>query len=212
MKKYKITEEQIKKLSQQDQIVEEHLQEWFPEAFKPKLEIGAWYKVIGYLCGQTPGSDILACYTGSKNENYGFTFKGFWETDLTLYHEDLAFCTFKASEEEVKTALVKEAEKRGYKQGTKIKALISEHIPTYTLRQGRPIFSLDDNKMYIGGVLVFKAGIWAEIIEQGPIVLSRQEIANKLGIDQDQIDSLTVIRGKDNKIEYLQFIPQKQKL
>ncbi len=143
MKNYTITKEQIKKLSTQDQIVEEYLNKWFPEAFKKELEIGKWYiskdinKHIFYVTN----------ITEDRYYYYGFNSGGQWckNDDYSFNDSGLKNGFRLATEEELKSALIKEAERRGFKKGAKFKSSISENG------------ELNPH--------IFKDGVWAEVIK-----------------------------------------------
>lgn len=105
MKIYTITKEQILKLdakSTKDGLSYNNLRNWFPDAFKSELEVGKWYK----------STIVDALFLKEKTKNgfntYGFSFDN-WATDeITTRLDALVLAT----EQEVKDALFKEAEKR----------------------------------------------------------------------------------------------------
>lgn len=155
---YTITKEQIHQLLPTiSSTGEDLLKKWFRCAFE--LPNGVWY-----------WNKIAKCLffkTGS-NKSYGFQ-HGEW------YEE--GFCTFTAhpegwqpaTEEDVKDALVKEAEKRY--AGNKFVSINprNEKQPVDTNFHNW-YFSFTENKLYtqkhlFGGKLAFQNGKWAEIIK-----------------------------------------------
>ena len=111
--KYEITKEQVLEnykyaLNNQDYLSARNLKEWFPNAFKKELEVGRWYKSIK--------RNFLVNYQGDNMENYGFwenqgfknniAFGGYWKDEC-----------IEATPQEVETALIAEAKKRGFKEG-----------------------------------------------------------------------------------------------
>ena len=104
MAQYTITEEQIKELAKWKHG-KRLTQEWFPEVFENKLEVGKWYLVDGNKCGNR-GAYMIANFSGTeKDNNYGLTFLGLWDTEISLYHNDLGFDTRLATNEEVESTL-----------------------------------------------------------------------------------------------------------
>lgn len=179
MRNYNITEEQIKKLSTQDQIVEEYLNKWFPEAFIKELEIGEWYKIKHHDCA-------LINYQPGKS--YGLGLAGLWCDNFN--NKFLKTNAIEATDEEVKQALIKEAEKRGFKKGVEFTPLYSDGTSHYDSSKFNDddyfIFDEDQNSLDIPGFRMFCKGIWAEI-KNDPVTLNFQEIADKFGIDVEQL-------------------------
>lgn len=175
MKNYTITEEQIKKLSTQDQIVEEYLNEWFPEAFKKELEIGKWYK------NKKLTTTIINCQVFNEYEKYGYGFH------VDLYSEKWGLLNYKdyteATEEEIKSELIKEADRRGFKAN----CLFESAITSMDIKAvGELIFYPKDNSLFFrGGGSVFKNGKWGKVKEE--ITLNYQQIADKFGINVEQL-------------------------
>ena len=177
MSNYTITEEQIKDIAKGGGDIK--IKEMFPEVFETKLEVGKWYKVDGDKCGKS-GRKLLACFSGTEEDsNYGFYFMGTWNNDLSLYHKYINKITFAATAEEVKTALIAEAKKRGYtefnfksleKQGSGFDSIFENWTFIANTLFTRPIGS--------GGKIVFKDGIWASIIKEKS--LSKSEAEAKL--------------------------------
>lgn len=164
--KYEITKEQIKQLSSQDQIVEEYLEEWFPEAFESKFEIGKWYKI-------TTDENYFLNWQGEYKQCYGIL-AGRWDNKYFFY-EYHKKNSVPATESEVFEALKKEAVKRGFINGAKYLSPTDQYHGKCTDRFD---FSFKLNVLYNNNFSVFTDGKWAEIIKEK--TLSKSEAEAKL--------------------------------
>ena len=140
------------------------LKEVFPELFKVELIVGEWY------CYELNEQDnILFNFQGvysQKNNSgaYGFTVSRQWFENLGVSKEDVYR---KATPEEVEDALIKEAEKRGFKEEVYVKYpwfKDSEVDKIYKPFYIKGNTYLDGDSFYYNNVKVFKSGIWADII------------------------------------------------
>jgi hypothetical protein len=123
---------------------------------KPKYEVGKWYKA---------DNNALVCYTGSGDnretfEGYGFNIDG-WN-DSTPNWARVCFKD-EATNEEVQTALIKEAEKRGFKEGVMFKSAFMGN--KYQVAG----FEIDSNCLHCKGnsgcIFDGDTGKWATIID-----------------------------------------------
>lgn len=108
--KYEITKEQVLELVRiGTDVTKRYLKEVFPEAFKLELQVGKWYKY-----SDSPIHLLFATRVLEKSiEGYGVDRFG-WRTKGTAWvSKDLVEATF----EEVGSILIKEARRRGYKNG-----------------------------------------------------------------------------------------------
>jgi hypothetical protein len=150
-----------------------------PELFNPKLEKGRWYKQI-----HEDGNMILSCFQGFGHFQYGFSARGNWSNQIGNAWISSATCKVElATDKEVETALIKEAEKRGFKEGVKYENWIgSNGIIKYNCWS----FNSENNSLsqknngYGALHYIFDNGKWAEIIEN-PIPKSLQKAIDKLG-------------------------------
>ena len=164
MKTFELTQEQINQLAEKKHA-KELLQQFIPEAFETKLEVGRWYKL-------KDNPKILALYDCFKNHRpyaYLFNAKGDYEYAPILSFIELPTYWELATEEEVREALINEAKKRGYKEGVKCKFGIIEEIRT--IETNDFVFKLEYNTLGIklkngNADVIFRSGKWAEIIEQ----------------------------------------------
>ena len=170
--KYEITKEQIESLRCVMNISScengtSFLKEWFPEAFKPVLEVGKWYISDGYLINKQEADNC-----------YGFElYRNSWVKNVSHeLSEHISGNYREATESEVFEALKNEAVRRGYKNGN-FKCLL---MPDFT-HEVMNNFHFQDNMLFHGesnvhkNNVIFKDGQWAEIIE----TISKEE-AEKL--------------------------------
>ena len=167
--KYEITEEQIKEAhnaacSQWKQKIEK----WFPECFKPKYEIGKWYK---------SGKSIIN-YQGGTNAYGYYAERDKWEdvNDSWLVFEEEGDKLSLATTEEVESMLIKEAEKRGYGLGN----FYCLYHNTLSKNDCITQFNPKDNRFWINYGCVFDNGKWATIVET-PKEMTLEEIEKQLG-------------------------------
>lgn len=152
------TEEKINQLQAQiDELRKE---------VKPKFEVGKWYKYHNAIC----------CYNGN-NEGYGISSSLNWASDCNM--TSIEFWT-PATDKEVEEALIKEAERRGFKRGVKIK----NEIGTWNICGDRHFFVYEKNKLDFGYECnIFNNGFWAEIIKDEPIKVGCYDVKKELTID-----------------------------
>lgn len=187
MKKFKITKEQIKKLSSQDQIVEEFLEEWFPEAFETKLEEGKWYKDSdGDLFFITEFHNGANGYGWIKGDfvNQGCIRNNYWTNEKKNYP---------ATESEVFEALKKEALKQGFKISVRANGSVfgNSWFRNHLISEGDFNFSIELNQLCLGGCAIFKDGKWASIIKTKSI--TKQEAENRLNKIDEEGYTYTII-------------------
>ena len=120
---------------------------------KEEFEVGKWYK--------SKKHPIIACYVDEHN-NYGVSFD-VWKDAMTLKHFEAWTL---ATDKVVETALIKEAKKRGFKEGVKFFSAMDGDINTVT----NEFYSFDVWVKYTTLQLdtgwIFKGGKWATIIEE----------------------------------------------
>jgi hypothetical protein len=148
----------------------------FPELFpKVKLEVGKWYKRIGELLVWNGGENTYGfCDGGGYCDNMLFT---------------IATSAIPSTKEEVETALIAEAKRRGFKDGVKVaRSGINGDLKFATLELKGFRYHEETNELDSANTegYYFRNGKWAEIISE-PIELSLDEIAKKFGVDVSQI-------------------------
>ena len=174
---YTITKEQILKLSKINAVVKENLNELFPDAFKPELELGKWYRNT---------NKALANYQGGI-KGYGFTIDGEWGLFKDNWSFDSPENWKPATHEEVEAALIAEAKKRGFVDGAKFKSSLSENGDVRTVRESyqcelNPL----SNTLHVStprkewdefqsNPCIFKDGNWAEIIPEEKKIITKEK-------------------------------------
>jgi hypothetical protein len=125
----------------------------FPKLFKKEEKANGWYKdtTINKWC----------MFFKNGIMKYGVSTLGYWLKDLNttyiLSDED-----YKATNEEVKETLTKEAIKKGFEIGVKTEYGVINNNYKHEFRPKTNVF-------YFGNIEVFNNGKWAEIIKE-PIV------------------------------------------
>lgn len=137
----------------------------FPDAFKSELEVGKWYK------HKSSGNDYLVNYKGDGIA-YGF-FNGSYGFDWGFNEDRINQGAKLATEEEVKTALVKEAEKRGFKKGNETTCLTANGGVIISA----PYLNGSDLSVKVDGANsgyadIFNNGKWATIIKETEVSLT----------------------------------------
>lgn len=160
MKKFKITEEQIKK--NKDLTLKEYFKEVFEENFTGyKTHSNGW---IGYFENSIMKYYIISC------GDFRYSFDNPKLTECR-YERD-------ATEEEVFNALKKEAEKRGYKVGSRVKCLKDGEIEN--INEIDYDFYFDYSRLWINeDCKIFDNGKWAEIISQPDEVIELNGVKYK---------------------------------
>jgi len=165
-----------------------NIEKEFPKLFKKdELEVGKWH-LDGYK-----DDKFLICLTrleGNLYYGYGFDSDGKWVDDNGDFwgnaYNDI---TRPATDKEVETALIKEAKKRGFKEGVKFKGLRFNRESTFEE------WSLSSDREYkkysshINGLnfrdsthgvfeLLFINGKWADIIIE---TITKEQAEKELG-------------------------------
>ena len=168
MKTFELTQEQIDRLAEKKHA-KELLQEFLPEAFETKLEVGRWYKL-------KDEPKILALYDCFKNHRpyvYIFNANGDYEYKVEFSLFELPTYWELASEEEVSEALINEFKKRLGKN-KKVKTLKDKWEEPIIIEVNFEEFRYysKENELWTSckktgiGYKVFNNGKWAEIIEE----------------------------------------------
>ena len=162
MKTYELTQEQINQLAEVPNT-QYLLQEFIPEAFETKLEVGKWYISEHYL----------AYYLGDYKCNCIKLSDGAWFENI--YHSLSGHLkSYKlATKEEVREALINEFKKRLGKN-KKVKTLKDTWEEPIIIEVNFEEFRYHskENELWTSckktgiGYKVFDNGVWAEIIEE----------------------------------------------
>lgn len=153
---------QLKQLAKEAYNSKEVSQEWKDKILeacpdvKTKMEVGKWYR---------RGLELLVWNNGGLT--YGFNSFGNYSTSYVFIDYTNAVL---ATEEEVKEALKKEARRRGFKEGVKIgKSMLSDDYNHNNILTSDELYfnELHDyGYIWIGNVLIYDNGKWAEIIQE----------------------------------------------
>jgi hypothetical protein len=142
----------------------EKIEKEFPKLFKrDALEVGKWYR----------DGDFLQCFTGEfgNKVSYGFNPCGDFSNSIGLNKED-KFTP--ATDEEVEEALIKEAIRRGFKEGC-------EYIGIRDLTIQKATKNIDvwncNSCIDMGFDYVFLDGKWATVIE----TITKEQAEKELG-------------------------------
>jgi len=125
----------------------------------PVLEVGKWYK--------DERSKFLICIVNPKNKResgYGFKMDGNWSDSLGSHIEPL----IPATDKEVETALIKEAKKRGFKEGVDIGKCLLYDIEFSTVISTNLSYDFITGEFHLRdkeGLSLFSNGKWATIVE-----------------------------------------------
>lgn len=178
MEKYEITKEQILEL--ENGFTLPKLKEWFPEAFETKLQVGKWY-IFNTVDDNTKQVLFITEIKGNEVYFYGVDEYSKWRNS-DWYSKSHKW--IEATEQEVKTALVNEAVKRGFKKGLFIDKLLPFNMGTD--KEGIDKKQLESNDFYLSNdrffcgnlMLMSHDGQWATIIP----TLTKKEAEEKLGV------------------------------
>ena len=155
MKKFTITEEQIKELSKWKHG-KRLMQDWFPEAFEKQLEVGKVYKYPSI------GEKFMFKFNGFGANNYGFSTIGEWSNDLGVYENEVNLYE-EATKEEWLEALKEEAKRRGFKKGVKYNRVDKP----YLIKTFKDELELGIEADLVDGInIILKYGVWAEVIKE----------------------------------------------
>jgi len=178
MEKFEITKDDIIKLSAFGGNTEATLKQWFPDAFKTELEVGIWYKTEdNWLFNYQKDCNVY----GFSPDGWNYCSCSYWS-----WTSDNTNGVLEATHQEVETALIAEAKKRGFEEGNYKCLLIPEKTHLKCCE-----FSFEDNTLFLENKkgfrnVIFKDGKWATIIPQ-PLTLE-ERVANlekKLSCNQE---------------------------
>ena len=176
----KITKKQIVALDKQETTV----RELFPEVFETKLEVGKWYKGV-FLQHSNPLIYITGVNEQNNIKSYGFNGLNWFDDRLTTRHYGSISDTndwIPATKEEVETALINEAKRRGFKKGVAFNSLPHQYMNTENNTKVDYIKMSDNMKtLYSSCGVIENNGKWAEIIQ--PKQMTKEEIEKELGYE-----------------------------
>lgn len=149
----------------------------FPDLFKTELEFGKWYegnvafKSLIFITKIEDAGEYNRIYY------YGFINNIYLKNDYIASRAHEASLV-PASNEEVESALLDEAKKKGYKKGVRIKGLGNGDI--CTIPDGEFEYLSNNNALWFGnpdddydGFHVFHDGKWAEILPGQKTIITK---------------------------------------
>lgn len=123
-----------------------------------KYEIGKWYRnSVGLFCVTEVKDNTVFAYGFCREEwsdNSSFPIKKYIEEDVL------------ACEEEIETALIAEAKKRGFRENERLISHWKKEEITHYNVNGEFKFELEFNTLFIGNYVIFDKSGWAEVLEQ----------------------------------------------
>lgn len=149
----------------------------------PQFEKGKWYR-------DNDGRLIFAKRFDEKHiVGFGFTLTGIWDGNESYWLYDYAGNILKwgirpATESEIKEALVKEAEKRGFKEDCRFYQPWNKNTKTATSYNYEFAYKNGDC-LYFRGDVIYQNGKWAEIIQDEAIKIGGETVIiaeNKLSV------------------------------
>ena len=137
-------------------------------------EVGKWYIASS---GDVKGYLMLL---NNIESNYGFI-ANYWFTKSGSYSSNAGIfdkIERPATNEEIQTALIAEAKRRGYKKGVTVNrdGLDTFFNGVIELMGEKFSFFERSNTLELGGNIIFKNGKWAEIIENPPLKINGHEM------------------------------------
>jgi hypothetical protein len=138
-----------------------NIEKEFPKLFKKDKTPYGWYFASN--------SKVFLYYFDGNTTTYGFNWLGEFRDNLTVSGKD----GIKATDQEVKEALIKEAKRRGFKKGVRFTCLYNK-----TIDSGYFPMLCCDGYLWIDGGCVFKDGVWAEIIKE---TITKEQAEKELG-------------------------------
>jgi hypothetical protein len=161
------------------------IEEEFPETFKPyKIGDWVWVKSPYFLYGER----VLVYFNGFSSYTYGFGVEKEWTESFgfPVCHKGIGIT--RATDKEVKDALIAEAKKRGFKEGVTIIPVdyknpqkISDpfyYISNRIVITSSPQSEWSKNR---SNPAIYRNGVWALIVEQ-QTELTLEQIAEKFNI------------------------------
>jgi len=157
--KFEITKEQVLELHHHGHdLTKTQLGDIFPEFFENDLVVGRWITKDEEDC-------LWIVYISEKNELYGINLDGVWFKSVKIEETIKAMLRNPenryATPQEVESALIGEAKKRGYRDGDFVTPLWETPYTKWSLIGNN--FRFENGKLYLSSC-IFKDGIWATII------------------------------------------------
>ena len=152
----------------------ENIEKEFPKLFKgDALEVGKWYKLTKDYGNLEKGSVFPFIKYQGLFEDYAVIGHSIFDNSKIDYRAPHSNTLTPATDKEVEEALIKEAKRRGFKEGVKFKCLYNK-----TVSYGYSPMLCSEGYLWIDGGCVFKEGKWAEIIKD---TITKKQAEKELG-------------------------------
>lgn len=170
---------------------------------KPKFEVGKWYKTK---------TGLLINYQGDRNKNeylaYGFSTTNYWHDKISFGgYDELT----QATPKEVEEALTKEAVKRGFKDGVKVKGVKYDTLRTVN-NPSNIDFWMKDNILWMdadtlcNSIDIFRCGVWGEVIKTKTIEELVNDIVCEYPMQKFSLDVFIKQYLTENKQEIIETL------
>jgi hypothetical protein len=155
-----------------------NIEKEFPKLFKEDdLKVGKWYKYPDFENWKL----LITDNTKGKEKGVGFNCSEIWMKDWLTDGGNELSSLIPCSDEEVKEALIKEAKRRGFKEGVRVDKLLYTNIGSLngdSKTCENKEFKLSFGHLFIGNLLIFhNTGKWAEIVE----TITKEQAEKELG-------------------------------
>ena len=183
----------MKNLEKTIEELQKQLDEVKQQLNKPTFEVGKWYK-------RDSGSIIFIQEFNSLIKGYDVDYVGEWRNEYISSGDKSEYRP--ATDKEVEEALIKEAEKRGFKEGVIFNSPNATHDFSFNQKLISSTFSLNYNMLEgesdknTSSCIIFKDGKWANIIKDEPIKIGGYEVKPTVVNDKgQQVGKGTMIDG-----------------
>jgi hypothetical protein len=155
---------------------QEEIEEWFPELFKPKLEVGKVYRYNN--------SCVIVKVTGLTDndiQGYGINYLGVYcnnKTDWTDGHDGWKEVVIK----DWQLALVTEAIKQGFVSGCHHK--MTNRLGTIKSRGDNYGYIAEDNKLLFNNYSIFEKGVWAKVLPEMTLEEAEKKFQCKITLNK----------------------------
>lgn len=177
------------------------------DELKSKIEkpytVGKWYKTK---------TGLLINYQGDRNKNeylaYGFSTTNYWHDKSSFGgYDELT----QATPKEVEEALTKEAVKRGFKDGVKVKGVKYDTLRTVN-NPSNIDFWMKDNVLWMdadtlcNSIDIFRCGVWGEVIKTKTIEELVNDIVCEYPMQKFSLDVFIKQYLTENKQEIIETL------
>ena len=200
MENYK---EELKKIKEALEVI-------INESEKPQFEVGKWYKGNESTC---VFSVLFYCtkVDGDKLYGYGLINNNWTENSSSINIADNENECVEATPKEVEEALTKEAVKRGFKEGVKVKGVKYDTLRTVN-NPSNIDFWMKDNVLWMdadtlcNSIDIFRCGVWGEVIKTKTIEELVNDIVCEYPMQKFSLDVFIKQYLTENKQEIIETL------